>query len=218
MPPFRVAFVPGVTVSKWARVWAERHPDVPLELTVVESDSPSPALASADVLFARLPIDDPALAVIPLYTERQFVVVPRDHAVEAADEVTLADLAGEVLLDGASAETVALVAANVGVAVMPQSLARLHARRDVVSRPVTDALETGVGLVWVQDATTDRIEDFIGIVRGRTARSSRGIPGPAEASTVATPAKTPPKTPATSRRPTATRAPSRGPQKRRRSR
>lgn len=191
MPPFRVAYVPGVTVSKWARVWSERHPDVALELVGTDESTALTTLRSTtavDVLFARLPVDGDGdgLAVIPLYSERQFVVVSRDHVIAAVDEVTLTDLADETLLDGPAEETVALAAASAGVAIMPQSLARLHARRDVVSRPVTDAAETGVGLVWVQDATDERIEDFIGIARGRTARSSRGT-SPAAATAVERP-------------------------------
>lgn len=178
MTPFRVAYVPGVTVSKWARVWADRHPDVPLELVGTAESTALTTLGSVDMLFVRLPVDDPRIAVIPLYVERSVVVAARGHLVEAADEVTLADLAGENLLDGPPEDAVALAAANAGIAIMPQSLARLHARKDVVSRPVVDGPETRVALVWMQDATTDRIDDFIGIVRGRTTRSSRGEPTP----------------------------------------
>ena len=29
---FRLGYVPGVTPGKWARIWAERRPHVPLEL------------------------------------------------------------------------------------------------------------------------------------------------------------------------------------------
>lgn len=32
---FRLAYVPGVTPSKWVRVWTERLPDVPLTLLAV---------------------------------------------------------------------------------------------------------------------------------------------------------------------------------------
>lgn len=205
MTPFRVAYVPGVTASRWARVWVERHPDVALELVATDESTALDMLGSVDVLFVRLPVDDARVAVIPLYSERAFVVVARGHLVEAADEVMLADLAGENLLDGTPEDAVALAAANAGVAIMPQSLARLHARKDVVARPVVDGPGSQVALVWLEDATTDRIDDFIGIVRGRTAHSSRGEPTPP---TVVAP-----------RRPAAKRAaPKRQPRKRRQSR
>ncbi|MCL2731388.1 MAG: LysR family transcriptional regulator, partial [Actinomycetia bacterium] len=67
-----------------------------------------------------------------------------------------------------------LVAAGVGLLVVPQSLARLHHRRDLTYRPVVDAPQSGVALSWPEDATTDLVEEFIGIVRGRTVNSWRG--------------------------------------------
>lgn len=78
-----------------------------------------------------------------------------------------------------TADAVATVAANVGVAVLPMSLARLHRRKDVVHRPLVDGPTAPVGLVWPTDRTTDLVEELIGIVRGRTVNSSRGRGGPA---------------------------------------
>src|SRR5262249_49859151 len=53
-------------------------------------------------------------------------------------------------------------------------LARLHHRRDLTYRPVSDAPQSRVALSWREDTTTDHVEDFIGIVRGRTVNSTRG--------------------------------------------
>ncbi|WP_454859885.1 LysR substrate-binding domain-containing protein [Promicromonospora soli] len=78
-----------------------------------------------------------------------------------------------------TADAVATVAANVGVAVLPMSLARLHRRKDVSYRPLVDGPTAPVGLVWPTDRTTDLVEELIGIVRGRTVNSSRGRGGPA---------------------------------------
>ncbi|PUB22186.1 LysR substrate binding domain-containing protein [Promicromonospora sp. AC04] len=77
-----------------------------------------------------------------------------------------------------TADAVATVAANVGVAVLPMSLARLHRRKDVTYRPLVDGPTAPVGLVWSIDRTTDLVEELIGIVRGRTVNSSRGRGGP----------------------------------------
>jgi hypothetical protein len=41
---------------------------------------------------------------------------------------------------------------------------------------VTDAPTSSVGLAWVRDRHTDLVEEMIGIVRGRTANSTRGRP------------------------------------------
>ncbi|HEU5483882.1 MAG TPA: LysR substrate-binding domain-containing protein, partial [Microlunatus sp.] len=86
-----------------------------------------------------------------------------------------------------TADAVQLVAAGVGLLVVPQSLARLHHRRDLTYLPVTDAPESRVALSWLEDETTDLMELFIGIVRKRTVNSTRGRPAPA-----ATPAKAKP--------------------------
>jgi DNA-binding transcriptional LysR family regulator len=187
---FRLVVVPGVTVGKWARMWAERLPGVELEVLAVEAAQAEARVAEdAGAGLLRLPVDPDAFHAIPLYTETTVVAVPRDHLLTAAAEVTLADLAGEVLLQPAddflaglatqpaartTAEAVEMVAAGAGVLVVPQSLARLHQRRDVAYRPVTDAPTSSVGLVWRRDGHTDLVEQMIGIVRGRTVNSTRG--------------------------------------------
>jgi len=176
--PFVLAFVPGVTPGKWAGVWNERMPKVPLEVRPASVSDAVAALhdASADVALVRLPVDQTDLSVIPLYTERAVVVVPKDHVLEAFETVTSADLVDENRLDGQDAGTVELVAANLGIAVMPQSVARALSRRDVVARIITDAPETRVALAWLDGNPDPLIQEFIGIVRGRTANSSRGEP------------------------------------------
>ncbi|MEV0383992.1 LysR family substrate-binding domain-containing protein [Nonomuraea sp. NPDC050643] len=193
---FRLAYAPGVTPAKWVNVWAERVPDVPLKLVAVPAAEVVELLRDgrADAGFVRLPIDREGLSVIPLYVETTVVVVPKDHAVAAADEVGVADLADDETfhpLDdtiewtarpglpaftrpATTAEAVELVAAGSGLLLVPQSLARLHHRRDLTYRPVLDAPQSQVALAWPTDATTDLMEDFIGIVRGRTVNSSRG--------------------------------------------
>ena len=175
---FVVAYVLGVTPGKWAGIWNDRMPRHPLALRPCSPAEAVAALVSgeADVALLRLPLAEEALSSIPLYIEKPVVVVPKDHAVEALDSVSLRDLEGEALLDTDWAADVELVAANVGVAVMPQSVARALSRRDVVARPVTDGPETQVALAWL--TTTPEVEEFIGIVRGRTANSSRGEPTP----------------------------------------
>ncbi|MFD9522216.1 LysR substrate-binding domain-containing protein [Streptomyces sp. NPDC059979] len=197
---FRLAYVPGVTPTKWVRIWNERLPDVPLTLVSV---SPAEAFGvlragGADAGFVRLPVDRTDLSAIPLYTETTVVVIPKDHLVATAEEVSTADLADEIVLHPlddtldweklpgqpaierpeTTADAIELVAAGVGVLVVPQSLARLHHRKDLTYRPVSDAPESRVALSWPQEETTDLVEEFIGIVRGRTVNSTRGRGGP----------------------------------------
>jgi DNA-binding transcriptional LysR family regulator len=173
--PFVVAFVPGVTPGKWERIWRERMPRSPLELRALPPDAALAALRTGEVHMALLRdvTADDELHVIPLYRERAVVVAPKDHPVAAFDELALAELDGETMLPGDDAATVELVAANVGVALMPMSVARAHSRRDVVARVVTDAPDTGIGLAWLRASDDRRVDTFIGIIRGRTPNSSR---------------------------------------------
>ena len=169
-----VAFVVGVTPAKWARVWGERMPRHPLTLLPTSDALAALDDGTAQAALTRLPVDTERYSAIPLYTEQAVVVAPKDHAIEALDTLALADLADETVLEGDWAPTIELVAANVGVTVLPQSVARALSRRDVVARPVTDAPTTQVALVWPIDGSSELVDEFIGIVRGRTANSSRG--------------------------------------------
>ncbi|WP_227497384.1 LysR family substrate-binding domain-containing protein [Planctomonas psychrotolerans] len=188
--PFRVGYVPGVTLTKWVRIWNERMPDRPLEIVritpstqVAALTGPAGDVTRVDVSFVRLPVDRTGLSVIPLYTEAPVVIAPKDSVLADVESVELSDLAGETLLPVTASHTdreiedaVELVAAGGGLLQLPQSLARLHSRRDVLHRPVTDADPTEIALAWFADDTTPEIEEFVGIVRGRTARSSRTSP------------------------------------------
>lgn len=188
-PSLCVAFAPGVTVTKWSRIWAERHPHIPLTLSPTDQSQQISVVldGTAQLSFVRLPVEVEGLNVIPLYRERAVAVAAKDHLIAAADSVTLADLDGEALHSAgtkhADRDAFDLVAAGVGVLVVPQSIARLFSRKDVVVRPVTDAPETQIALVWrsnpdaegdaTPNASGELIAEFIGIVRGRTAQSSR---------------------------------------------
>lgn len=128
-----------------------------------------------DLCFVRLPLDAAGLHLIPLYEEVAVVVVPRDHPVSVFESVTLAELDGEDVVEADDPEAgVAAVAAGAGVYVTPHAVARTHARRDVVARPVSDAPTTRVGLAWLRDDPHPLTEEWVGVVRGRTAASTRG--------------------------------------------
>jgi DNA-binding transcriptional LysR family regulator len=191
--PFRVGFVTGATPDKWARTWRQRHPREPLELVPVEQADQETELRSGglDMCLVRLPVDRAGLHCIPLYDEVPVVVAGLEHLVSIADEVSLADLDDEQLVlphqsgwrpsapqldwpEMSAKEAVETVAAGTGVVLLPMSVARLYARKDVVQRPVADLEPTTVGLAWLVDNEDERVQRFIGIVRGRTERSSRG--------------------------------------------
>ncbi|MFZ2178510.1 MAG: LysR family substrate-binding domain-containing protein [Rhodococcus sp. (in: high G+C Gram-positive bacteria)] len=199
---FRLAYVPGVTPTKWVRIWNDRLPDVALSLVATTPQGAADALreGAVDMALVRLPIDRTGLDAITLYAETPVVVVPNDHVATAVQELTTDDLADETMLhplDDAlewerrpgkpaeerpetTADGIEWVAAGVGLLVVPQSLARLHHRKDLTYRTVTDAPESVIALSWPRGETTDLVEEFIGIVRGRTTNSSRGASAPAK--------------------------------------
>ncbi len=194
---FTLAYVPGVTPAKWARLWQERLPETPLHLVQVTAAEAAARVRAgeADAVLLRLPGDREDLHAIPLYTETTVVVHPKDHEFAAAEELSLEDLAPHVLwqpLDDTlewdeqpgqppverpetTADAIQMVAAGVGLLVVPQSLARLHHRKDLAYKPLTDGPESRVALSWlIQDENSDLMEQMIGIVRGRTVNSTRG--------------------------------------------
>jgi DNA-binding transcriptional LysR family regulator len=197
---FHLLVVPGVIVDRWARTWSERRPGVPLDIVPVGPGAAADALLSkqGDAGLIRLPVDKDTFHAIPLWTEETVVMAPREHLFAAAEgEVFVADLADETLVrplddvlgwesvPGAdearpadTAEAVEFTAAGGGVLVVPRSLARLHHRKDLVVRTVPDAPTSSVGLVWERDSHTELVEEWIGIVRGRTANSTRGQAAP----------------------------------------
>ncbi len=197
-PPARFVLgaIPGATPGKWIDTWKDRMPRTALELTPLAVAGQRRALldGEVDAALVRLPIDKDGLHVIPLYDEVPVVVCARDSHLTAADELTAADLAGEVLVvpqddvlgiqvpgtveprfapPTDTAEAIATVAAGVGVVIVPMSLARLHHRKDAEYRPLTDGPTSTVALAWVADRTSVAVDAFVGIVRGRTANSSR---------------------------------------------
>lgn len=174
-PRLRVGNVPGVTVTKWRTIWADRFPRVRLEVLDVDQEHQRQVLTDGevDLCFVRLPVDDDGLHLIRLYDELPVAWVSKAHLVAAVDEVSLADLADDTVLTVVTAHTIDLAAVGEAVLHVPQSIARSQSRRDFVYRPITDAPHTTIGLAWLMDNPNELIEEFIGIVRGRTANSSR---------------------------------------------
>ena len=228
-----IAFVPGVTLTKWTRAWDERHPGSRLQVSPTDDAVAAVRDGSADVGFVRLPIPENETAaelnIIRLYSEVPVAVLPKEHPLAQADGIRLADLADDTALADDTVlanntvlevttsvkDAVELVAAGAGVLLVPQSVARLYSRKDVVAVPITDAPETTIALVWLAEPSgagrigagqTDpgrnaAIDEFVGIVRGRSARSSRGTPTPPTARPKQSAAKQKPGTPAKRRPP-----------------
>ncbi|WP_404431060.1 transcriptional regulator [Microbacterium lacus] len=193
---FTLGAIAGATPGKWIDAWQERYRRVPLLLHPLHRDAQRSALVDGEVdaALVRLPIGREGLHVIALYEELPVVVASADSHLCAAEELTLDDLGGEVVITplddvvrvsvpGAVAprfaapetteEAIATVAAGVGVVIVPMSLARLHHRKDTEWRVLQGVDASTVALAWVADADNPAVAAFVGIVRGRTANSSR---------------------------------------------
>lgn len=197
MEQLRIAFVTGVTPDKWARVWRERNPQTRLELLPIDQADQRSVLddGTADMVLARLPVDldsPTALHCVRLYDELPVVVAGREHFVAAVDEqdvVAPDDLSDEQLVlphpsgwaptapqldfpPMSEKDAIEVASSGTGVVIVPMSVARLHQRKDVVHR-VVDLPPTTVALLWRRDADSPVHQDFVGVVRGRKAGSSR---------------------------------------------
>ncbi len=182
-------------------------PDVPLVAKPVPETRQLDAVRAGevDMAFVRLPVDKTGLHVIPLYSELNVVVAPKDHPISAFEELDVADLAEEYLLANPDdfpqwrdisseiatgtrkplppmatiEEALDLVEAGLGILILPMSVARHFSRKNLRSRLVHGVAETSVGLAWIDsfhplpEEDEAVIQEFIGVVRGRSANSSR---------------------------------------------
>jgi DNA-binding transcriptional LysR family regulator len=188
-----VGFVTGATPDKWARTWRQRYARDRLDLVPIDEEQQETGLrdGSLDMALVRLPVDRDGLHLIPLYEELPVAALAVEHVLTLAEEVTLADLADEQLVlphpsgwvpraeqlawpPMAVKDAVEVVASGTGIAIVPMSIAHLYHRKDVTYRVVADLPATTVGLAWLVDNDDPWVQRFIGIVRGRTERSSRG--------------------------------------------
>lgn len=192
---------PGRWVSTWKDRYAL---PIEVEVVAAAEIEARLVAGDGDAAFVRLPLGEPVdgaasdpLAVIPLWIEQSVVVVARENELSLLAEVSPADLAEETFitadddvlgwaeLPGApftgprpatAGDAVELVAAEAGVLVLPASIARAHTRKDVAVVPLLDGPTSQVGLAWrpVDGSPAPAVDDLIGVVRGRTANSSRG--------------------------------------------
>lgn len=170
----RIGHVPGVTLTKWRRIWGDRFRE-PLDVLAVSEREQKSIVdeGEVDLCFVRLPIGRDGLHLIPLYDEVAVIWLSKDHVLSVLDEITEADLEGERVIADAEPESVELATYSAAVLRVPMSIARSGSRKDLVHRPLVGAEPTTIGLAWRVDNENTLIDEFIGVVRGRKANSSR---------------------------------------------
>ena len=178
-----VGFRAGVAVTPAARAFEDRHPDVVVDLQRMEADEQAAMLLDGriDVGYVRLPIDEAGLRVTPLYTEPRVAVLPAGHRFAGKEQVTEADLAGELLVwhgdpstqptkrplpdAGYPArgvdETLEHVGAGRGVSFLARSASVFYSHPDVVYVPIPDLAPDQVCLAVAASHTSPVVADFV---------------------------------------------------------
>lgn len=176
-----IAFATGTEPGKWFRRYEELTGS---RLEAVPSDDPF-VLVGKQAIAALVRLPDERVTdehhVVRLYEEAAGVAVPKDSVYAEVGEVTREDLAEEIVnFDGQSPiddlrSALQVVAANVGVAYAPLPLLKNLARKQIKALPLVGAEPaTQIALVWRKADDSDAVQDFVGVTKGRTVRSSRG--------------------------------------------
>ncbi|MFE9605490.1 LysR family transcriptional regulator [Streptomyces hokutonensis] len=182
-----VGFRAGVAVTPAARAFEDRHPDVIVDVQRIEGDDQAAMLLDGriDVGYVRLPIDEAGLRVTPLYIEPRVAVLPAGHRLAGKEEVTEADLAGELLVwhgDPSTQptkrplpnagypvrgvdETLEHVAAGRGISFLARSASVFYSHPDVVYVPIPDLAPDQVCLAVAASHASPVVADFVTAAR-----------------------------------------------------
>ncbi|MFF7987527.1 LysR family transcriptional regulator [Streptomyces sp. NPDC007901] len=177
-----VGFRAGIAVTPAVRLFADRHPDVLVDVQRIEWDDQAAMLLDGriDVGYVRLPIDEAGLRVTPLYTEPRLAVLPAGHRLAGREQITEADLAGEPLVWHADTstqptrrphpnagylvrgvdETLEHVAAGRGISFLARSATVFYSHPEVSYVPIPDLTPDQVCLAVTESRTSPLVDDF----------------------------------------------------------
>lgn len=195
--------IPGATPDKWVSRWRDRYPDVGLTVDYFDLHGQLERIleGTVDVGYLRLRQGDDIRTELVhrvlLYREDPVVCAAEDHWIAAAERtVAWEEISQEPFFDPADmvprselpsidapqagadlgrAERLALqtAASGAGLVLLPQSVARMLQRKDMVTRTVEGAPGFDTGLAWLRERDDAVIQEFIGVARGRRAGSGR---------------------------------------------
>jgi DNA-binding transcriptional LysR family regulator len=188
---FTIGFMPGLIVTAAVRAMLDRHPQLTVDVLRTSWDDQTEVIhdGRADVSYVRLPADQRGLHSQPLLTEPRVAVLPGDHRLAGKSAVSIADLAGEHLLQDPGAvpewrdiavemrsrhrrtapvfrtveEKLEHVAAGHGIVLLPLSTAVFYTRPGVSYTQVSDIPPNQVCLAWDADRRSRLIQDFVAI-------------------------------------------------------
>jgi DNA-binding transcriptional LysR family regulator len=185
---FTVAFMPGLIVTEPVRAFGDAHPELSVEVLRTSREDQAAVLLDgrADVSYVRLPVDQHGLQLRTILREPNVAVLPAGHQLAGKETISLADLAGEHLLQDpdlvpgwravaaewrgrsdvpppvthAVEEKLERVAAGRGFVVLPQSTARLYQRPGVFHVRVGGMPLAETCLAWPSSRRSPLIAEF----------------------------------------------------------
>ena len=192
---FTIGFMPGLIVTPAVRALREARPDLTVEVIRTTWDDQTEVVhdGRADVSYVRLPIDQRGLQVRPLMAEPRVAMLPTSHRLAGKDTVSVADLAGEHLLQEPDTvpewrdiatelrsaagrppgpvfrsveEKLEHVAAGDGIVIVPLSTTTFYTRPDVTHVAVAGIGPNRVCLVWDSSRRSRLIQQFAAIAAG----------------------------------------------------
>ncbi len=171
------------------RAWREQQPGTPLEMHRVDDRDAGLRAGLVDVTVRRGPVDDPGVHVEPLFTEGRLAAVPAGSPLASRAELTLEELADEVVALAPAAGTTTLdlwpsdhrptrvrevantdewllaIAAGDAVGVTPASTPTQHTHPAVVFVPLPGAPPLDVSLVWPERGAHPAVPALLAVVR-----------------------------------------------------
>jgi DNA-binding transcriptional LysR family regulator len=184
---FVVGFMPGLIVTPAVRAFADRHPELAVEVLLTSWENQCDVIhdGQADVSYVRLPVERRGLHLHPLRTEPRVAVLPADHPLAGKESIRMADLTGERSLQSpdvvpewsgiAADQPVRLpvmrtveaklehVAAGRGLVILPMSAAAFYTRPDVTYVLVEDVAPSEIALAWDCSRRSILFEEFAAI-------------------------------------------------------
>ncbi len=188
---FAVGFMPGLLVTAPIRALTHRHPALSVAVVRTTWDDQTDVLhdGRVDVSFVRLPIAQQGLTVRPLLTEPRVAVLPADHRLAGKEQISIADLADEHLLQQPDAvpewrdiateltrrpppeglvfrsveEKLEHIAAGHGIGVLPLSVATFYSRADIAHVAIRDIAPNRISIAWDSTRRSRVIHEFAAI-------------------------------------------------------
>ncbi len=170
-PLLRVSSLLSISTDKWEQRWREQHrhirlsirrdADEPAQRATVLADLESGELDAALIrLFGHETVQEVSeakLHAVTVYEESMAVLLSAEHP-----------LADEPSIDGALLDDLELTAA-----LLPGPVARDALQKSLVIVPVTGLDPSRIVCVWQPSRDAEDIQDFVGLLRGRSGHSSR---------------------------------------------